>query len=126
MTWYWPGREPVDRVRRGLHLAADIIAFVVESACVGNGVFWFVTWGMLSFDWDVTAREYGRFWTHYAKANPAARHPVELSALIILGVITVCVAFVRAPDARRARGVRRASWRARQGLHTLPANESRP
>jgi hypothetical protein len=83
--------------RRRLHVVVDLIAFVVESACVGNGVFWFLTWGMLSFDWDIAAREYGRFWTHYANAGAAARHPVELFLLADLVVLSTLVALIRAP-----------------------------
>lgn len=94
---------------RRLHVVADAIAFLLESACVGNGVFWFLTWGMLSFNWEVTAREYGRFWTHYARATPAARHPVEAFVLATLVVLTLAVAFTRAPRAIRLAGVGRAA-----------------
>jgi hypothetical protein len=91
--------DPWDRARRGAHAVADVLAFLTESACVGNGVFWFITWGMLSFDWNVAAREYGRFWTHYAKANPVTRHPVEICLILIFVALTGLTAVVRAPRA---------------------------
>ena len=126
MTWRRDQKGSFARARSGLHMVADIVAFVVESACVGNGVFWFLTWGMLSFNWEFTAREYGRFWTHYAKASAAARHPVEVAALVIFVGITAFVAFVRAPKARQARGSWRDAWRALRRVHADPANEYRP
>lgn len=94
-----PELTGLDRTRRAAHAFADVLAFLLESACVGNGVFWFLTWGALSFDWRLTARAYAGFWTHYVAAGPSARHPVELTVLAILAGLTAGVAAVRAPRA---------------------------
>lgn len=97
MTRGSPELTALDRTRRAVHAFADVLAFLVESACVGNGVFWFLTWGALSFDWRLTARAYAGFWTHYVAAGPSARHPVELTVLAILAALTTGVAAIRAP-----------------------------
>ena len=101
MTWGWYDAEPVERARRAVWAVADVAAFIVESAFVGNGLFWLIVWGLLSFDWDFTVQQYGRFWTHYAKASAAARHPVEIFGLVALGLLTALAAWVRAPKAIR-------------------------
>ena len=88
--------------RAWLHALADRVAFVVESACVANAVFWFLTWGLLGFHWRTTAHEWGNFWTHYVAAAPAARRPVELFVAAVLLVLTALAGAIRAPKASRA------------------------
>lgn len=107
----------VARARRAVHAMADILAFLAESACVGNGVFWFLTWSALSFDWQLTARVYAGFWTHYVAASPAARHPVEVTVLAALALLTAFAAAIRAPRAVR-------TWTSRP-LTSAPDAEGR-
>lgn len=118
--------EPWDRARRGVHAVADVMAFLAECACVGNGLFWFITWGMLSFDWELAAREYGHFWTHYAKASPVARHPVEVCLLLIFAGLTVLAAVVRAPRAVRTWTAWPYAWPRRRADVAPPGEEIAP
>lgn len=97
-----PPPDGAARARRTLHAVADVLAFLAESACVGNGVFWFLTWSALSFDWQLTARVYAGFWTHYVAASPAVRHPVEVTVLAALALLTALAAAIRAPRAVRS------------------------
>jgi hypothetical protein len=80
----------------------DRIAFLVESALVANGVFWTITWMILHFSWKTTVREWGSFWTHYARASLPARQPVEIAFLLIAVTFTLVAAFIRFPKARLA------------------------
>jgi hypothetical protein len=80
---------------------ADRIAFVVESACVANAVFWFLTWAGLGFSWSVAAHQWGNFWTHYVAAAPSARQPVELFVAAVGAALTLATCLIRAPKASR-------------------------
>jgi hypothetical protein len=106
--------EPVERARRAAWAVADVAAFLVESACVGNGLFWLIPWGMLSFNWELTVHEYARFWTHYAKASAAARHPVEITAIVAILALTALAAWVRAPRAIQSWTAWPYSWPRRR------------
>ena len=92
----------MEAARAWLHALTDRVAFVVESACVANAVFWFLIWGLLGFHWRTTAHEWGNFWTHYVAATPAARRPVELFVGAVLLILTVLAGVIRAPRASRA------------------------
>jgi len=98
----WDAR--VAHARRAAHALLGLVAFLVESACVGNGLFWFLTWSALGFDWTITARAYAGFWTHYVAAAPAARQPVELTVLVALSLLTALAIAVRAPRGALRRG----------------------
>lgn len=113
-------RGRLERARGAAHAVADILAFLAESACVGNGVFWFLTWSALSFDWRLTARVYAGFWTHYVAASPAARHPVEVTVIAILALLTALVAAIRAPRAARTWMPRPAETASRHAPSLVP------
>lgn len=100
MTEGWFSAASVERARHAAHSIADVTAFILESAFIGNSLFWLLTWGLLSFNWDFTAHEYGRFWSHYAQATPAARHPVELGALTVLIALSAFAAWTRLARAK--------------------------
>ena len=98
----WFHHPRLEAARAWLHAFADRVAFVLESACVANAVFWFLIWGLLGFRWLTTAHEWGRFWVHYVAATPAARRPVELFVAAVLVILTVLAGAIRAPKASRA------------------------
>ena len=98
----WFHHHRLEAARAWAHALTDRLAFVVESACVANAVFWFLIWGLLGFRWLTTAHEWGRFWIHYVAAAPAARRPVELFVLATLLVLTLLTGAIRAPKASRA------------------------
>jgi hypothetical protein len=100
VSFAWLSAQPLERARAWSWAAADRVAFVVESALVANGVFWALTFAILRFSWSATAREWGSFWTHYAKAPPAARHPVELVLIAVAIAMTAAAAAIRLPKSR--------------------------
>lgn len=114
MNLDWYHAEPVERARRAAWAVADVMAFLLESAFVGNGLFWFIAWGMLSFNWEFTVHEYARFWTHYAKTSAAARHPVEIAAITALVALSLLAAWIRAPKAIRSWTAWPYSWPRRR------------
>jgi hypothetical protein len=87
----------VESARRWMWAVTDRIAFVAESACVANVLFWALTYAALSFSWGKSAREWGHFWTHYAAASADRRAPVELFLLATMLVLTSAVAWIRFP-----------------------------
>lgn len=91
-----------EAARAWMHALVDRLAFVVESACVANAVFWFLTWGMLGFRWLTAAHEWANFWAHYVAAAPIARRPVEVFVGAVLLILTVLAGAIRAPKASRA------------------------
>lgn len=114
MNLDWYDAAPVERARRAAWAAADIVAFLFESACLGNGLFWLIAWGMLSFNWELTVHEYARFWTHYAKAAAAARRPVEIAAVVAILALSALAAWIRAPMAVRHWTAWPYAWPARR------------
>lgn len=98
----WFNHPTLEAARAWLKAAVDRLAFLVESACIANAVFWFLTWGLLGFSWRTTAHEWGNFWTHYTAAAPAARQPVEIFLGLSLVALTGITCFIRFPKVRRA------------------------
>lgn len=118
-----PRGQERPRIWTVVHAVADRLAFAVENACMGNGVFWFLIWGVLGFDWDRTAAEYERFWRHYVAASTAARRPVELAVAGALFGLAIVAAWIRAPRARPTWApwsVGRSASQARDGLEEGP------
>lgn len=100
MNFAWFDHPRLEQARRWVWAITDRLAFVVESACVANAVFGFITFAALGFSWRTTAHEWGNFWTHYVSAAASARAPVEHVLLGVLATLTVLTAFIRAPKAR--------------------------
>lgn len=100
MIWSWFDAPWLERARQWIWAIADRVAFVLESALVANGVVWFLTWTMLHFSWRTATREWGSFWTHYARASAQARQPVEIALVIVAVVFSAAAAAIRFPKAR--------------------------
>lgn len=94
-----PSRERASALAQAL---VDRIAFAVESLAVAVMVIGFA--GVAATRFDVTGGAYvwGSFWLRVAEADAAIRNPMLALLALVLLAVTVLVAFVRWPKARRA------------------------
>lgn len=104
--------EPLERARAFVKALVDRVAFAVESLCVALAALLLLVFGVCRFHYPTLAHELGNFWSHYAKASPVAREPVDhfmVGALILLSLV---IAAIRYPKAKRAFDP--LAWGARQ------------
>lgn len=116
MTWSWFHHPRLEQSRSLVHAGVDRLSFVLESAAVAVVLFWLLTWAACSFDWQTVTHEWGSFWTHYAKASPASRLPVERFIGASLAILTALTAAIRLPKARM-------SWAAWPTFKAAPSCE---
>lgn len=94
-----PSRDRAGAIAQAL---VDRIAFAAESCALATVIMALAGFAATRFDLAASAHVWGLFWMRIAEVDATARAPVLALLGLVLAALTLLVAFVRWPKARRA------------------------